>query len=74
MATFCCCGNETSKLPEFKMTVSPCQCDVPQGRRRTLTVGGKIPEFCFERQYEQRTRLNLPLETDTEKGIRKRWV
>jgi hypothetical protein len=29
-------------------------------------------EFVFKKQYEQRKRLNLPIQTDTEIGMRKR--
>ncbi len=75
MATECCCGNQLERLPaSFRVRMSPCKCDAPGASARMLPVRGEIPEYCFAKQYEQRRRLGLPLETDTERGIRSRWV
>ena len=74
MATSCVCGNHLSDKPTVKSTMSPCKCDAPGPGRTVLVARHGIPEFCFERQYEQRTRLGLPLMTDIEKSVRSRWI
>ena len=71
--TVCCCGNELAKGPDgFKVRHSPCRCRHPAGPR----FGAKMfmGNFVFSKQHEERTRLGLPLETDIEKGIRKKWA
>ena len=72
MATVCCCGNDLSKTPvDFKVTMSPCQCDKPSGPRRSLRAG--LPSYVFAKQYAERKRLGLPLETDVERAVRSHW-
>ena len=73
MPTFCCCGNHLDDKTSVKTTVSPCGCDAPGPGRRQRRVQIGIPEYCFRDQYEERTRLGLPLETDMEKEIRSKW-
>ena len=72
MATVCCCGNTLRNKPEdFQLTMSPCQCDKPSGPRRSLRAG--LPNHVFAKQYAERKRLGLPLETDIERAVRSRW-
>ncbi len=73
MPTFCCCGNELEEAPRTKITMSPCKCDDPRSFRRKLRTSG-IPNHIFEKQWTERTRLGLPMETDFERGIQgSRW-
>ena len=56
-----------------KTTMSPCRCEEPgPGRRRQIPLE-MLGDYVYEQQYDDRRRLGLPIETDTEKGIRKRW-
>ena len=72
MPTVCCCSNDLQERPKgFRVTRYPCRCKDPGGARRHHRSG--IPDHVFETQYEERTRLGLPLETDTEKAVRSRW-
>ncbi len=53
--------------------MSPCKCDKPRSFRRRLHTAG-IPNHIFEKQWTERTRLGLPMETDFERGIQgSRW-
>ena len=52
--------------------MSPCRCNEPGPGRRQVAIE-KLGDFVYEKQYDDRLRLGLPIETDTEKGIRKRW-
>ncbi len=72
MATQCVCGNELESTPAYKLRVSPCRCEAPGPGARTLQTG--LPWHLFEKQYEERRRLGLPLLTDTERAARSRWV
>ncbi len=73
MAHLCCCGNEISAKPKgFKLTSSPCQCEKQGPGRGTMQHPG-IPSHVFKKQWEERRRAGLPMETDTEKGVRKKW-
>jgi hypothetical protein len=72
MPTFCCCSNELSEGPKgLRVNMHPCRCEAPGGPKSGRSVG--LPTYVFEKQYNERTRLGLPLETDTEKAIRRRW-
>ncbi len=73
MATRCVCRRRLEDEPEtFELTVAPCRCDRPCGGPRQAE-NRDIPSHVFKQQFEERERLGLPMETDTEKGIRKRW-
>jgi len=71
--TVCCCSNELDAAPSgLRVRMSPCRCKKPGPGKRTLRQPG-LPQYVFENQYNERTRLGLPLETDIEKGVRSKW-
>ena len=68
---FCKCGNALAELP-FKMVIHPCRCSVKGGANHTAPDLDRIGNIS-ERQYEQRTRVGLPIEADVEKSARIPW-
>ncbi len=72
MPTLCCCGNKLEPDPSFTVRQAPCKCKAPGPGRRQAAPHG-IPDHVFEQQYNERKRLGLPIETDMERGVRRKW-
>ena len=74
MATQCVCGAELEARPEaFRVTMSPCQCAKPASSRHQVRVRCGIGDTVSRELYEDRTRLGLPIQTDTEIGVKAKW-
>lgn len=71
MTEECCCGNTLRSGLAFRMRSSPCRCEEPGPGSRCAEVRHGIPSYVFKKQWAERTKLNLPLETQQEKSIRR---
>lgn len=67
----CKCGNKLDEL-KFKMVIHPCRCKAPGKEHHAAPDMDKL-SYIPKRQYEQRTRLGLPVEADIEKSSRIPW-
>ena len=73
MAEVCCCGNQVSPEPAFRINVSPCRCKVKgAGPSATRKLVG-LPDWVSERQVQQREKAGLPVVTDIEKASCTTW-
>lgn len=68
----CCCGNKKRDTP-VKITVHPCQCKTPSSSSRSSRPNLDKLAHVSSKQYEERTRLGLPLETGFEKAANSIW-
>ena len=68
----CCCGNTLRSNTTVEIIRKPCQCKEPgPGRRQTKCMD--LPDdIVTPRQYEQRTRLGLPVIAPSERETK--WV
>lgn len=67
----CRCGNTLGES-NFRITVHPCRCDDPGPDRKAppnLDLLSNVPE----RQYNQRKKVGLPLQTDVERAADITW-
>jgi hypothetical protein len=71
----CVCGNSLvldTQQPAFVTRRSPCRCEEPGPGGRTSPCRD-LPAGVSRRQFEQRTKLGLPVEADIEKAMRTSW-
>ncbi len=75
MPTFCKCNNQLSETPKtFRVVQHPCKCDEPGPRSSWNHAPNLDPlDDVLPRQYEQRKRLNLPIQTDIERSSTIPW-
>ncbi len=74
MPEICCCSNVLREGLSFRMVSSPCRCPEPGDGKRCGVVKHGIPDGVFSRQWNQRRKLGLPIETGSEKEMRTRWI
>jgi hypothetical protein len=67
-AEVCCCGNVLRDDRAAAMRVSPCRCDSPGDGSSVLQHPRGIPDEVYEKQYNQRRRLGLPIVTPFEEA------
>lgn len=71
--TCCICGNRWEKPEGIRVNRRVCRCDTPGPGKRAGGVS-RLPDGVTKEQYEERTRLGLPVVTDIERAaMASRW-